>query len=209
MYKIIAFSGSHGVGKTSLVNKICANINKTSQNQYKIFNEFNTGLYNMGFSLNGNGLDLDEVVFSQQQAFNLGYNTAKYYLNKHTDTRLIITDRSCIDTYLYTKYFVTKANQTSTYASLLQDMEAKSNQIANNIFTYLVPPFNDFDKTEVRMTIDERDDIWCLFKDYFAKQNLCNTLTSNTTTERYKEFLSNLNINPTALDKLKNLFTFA
>ncbi len=190
---ILSFSGSHGVGKTSLVNKISNEYALNFSNQdYKIFKEINTGLFNIGFSLNGNGFDFDEVIFSQKQAFDLGYNLINYYLNKKNDDRLIITDRSCIDTYLYTQYFISKSKDSSDYHSVLLDMHNKSIDIMSKIISILVPPFNDFEILTDRMSIEQRDEIWSSFVNYFnenQKTSLVYIAKGQSTDKRSTEVL--------------------
>ena len=191
---VLSFSGSHGVGKTSLVNKISSqySANFINNEDYKIFKEINTGLFNIGFSLNGNGFDFDEVIFSQKQAFDLGYNLINYYLNKKNDERLIITDRSCIDTYLYTKYFVSKMKDISLYKELLLDMHNKSIEVMCKIINILVPPFSDFEILTDRMSIEQRDEIWESFTQYFSeykKSSLVYTAQGQSTDKRSIEVL--------------------
>ena len=195
MSYIVAFSGSHGVGKTSLVNKFDQALNSNHLNTpYKIFKEFNTGLYNMGFALNGKGYDFDEVMFSQEQAFNLGYNVIKYYLSRNNDDRVIFMDRTAVDTYLYTYYFAKKFHKSNTYQSLLADMKLKSLEVTKKIHHILVPPFEDFEAISDRMSVIERDEVWQEFLSFFnvdptAKFSL---LKGKTTECRYKEIMDML-----------------
>jgi thymidylate kinase len=191
---VLSFSGSHGVGKTSLVSKISSqySTNFINNEDYKIFKEINTGLFNIGFSLNRNGFDFDEVIFSQKQAFDLGYNLINYYLNKKNDKRLIITDRSCIDTYLYTKYFVSKMKDVNLYKDVLLDMHNKSIEVMSKIINILVPPFNDFEILTDRMSIEQRDEIWESFTQYFSeykKTSLVYTAKAQSTEARSIEVL--------------------
>ena len=199
---IVSFSGSHGVGKTSLVDSISQFLSASFQeNQdYKIFKEINTGLFNIGLALNGNGFDFDEVMFSQKQAFYLGYNILKYYGTKEADKRVIFTDRSCIDTYMYTKYFVAKLvdNQDKKkYDSLLKDMAEKSEDILKHIHTILIAPFNDFEVLQDRMSIQSRDEVWQEFLTYFdlmaSKQCMFYKTDTQTTEDRCKEVMDILN----------------
>ncbi len=196
MSHIIAFSGSHGVGKTSLVNKFddALSYNASFNTPYKIFKEFNTGLYNMGFALNGKGYDFDEVMFSQEQAFYLGYNVIKYYLSRENDDRLIFMDRTAVDTYLYTYYFAKKMNKSKQYQSLLQDMHVKSLEIAKKVRHILVPPFEDFEVISDRMSVNERDQVWQEFLLFFNNEltNKFSILQGKTTDFRYKEIIEML-----------------
>jgi hypothetical protein len=192
MSYIIAFSGSHGVGKTSLVNKFDDALGYNNLNSpHKIFKEFNTGLYNMGFALNGKGYDFDEVMFSQEQAFYLGYNVIKYYLSREDDDRLIFMDRTAVDTYIYTNYFAKKMHKSKNYQSLLQDMHVKSLEISKKVRHILVPPFEDFEVISDRMSIVERDQVWQDFLSFFNIElnNKHSILQGKTTELRYREIL--------------------
>jgi nicotinamide riboside kinase len=165
MCKIIAFSGSHGVGKTSLVKKFAEHISA----DLKVFHEINTGLFKIGYALNGRAYDFDEVMFSQKQAFDLGYALIKYYLSKEDD-RIILSDRSCIDTMIYTQYFLQKNPQyISKYAPMMEEMMEKNLEISSKIEHILVPPFEDFDDVSERMSVEERDLIWQAVASYFSK----------------------------------------
>lgn len=189
MCKIISISGSHGVGKTSLLKLIVKDSN-LSEEQVKFFNEFNTGFFNMGFAFNCDGHDFDEVIFSQSKAFDLGYETIKYYLTRKEDRRIIITDRSCLDTYVYTDYFLSKnQDKAGRYINLIEDMKAKSKEILEHVKHVFLPPFQDFENLEDRMSLSSRDEIWNSFKDKFLinKHNNILVLQSDTTAERCKE----------------------
>lgn len=191
MCKIISISGSHGVGKTSLLNLIVKDSDLPSD-RIKFFSEFNSGLFNMGFALNGKAHDFDEVMFSQSKAFDLGYETAKYYLDRINDTRLIITDRSCVDTYVYTDYFLRKhPEQMDKYSNLLNSMKEKSKELLREMNHIFLPPFKDFEILEDRMSLLDRDNIWESFNNHFLtpKHEKSFVLSSNTTKDRYKEII--------------------
>ena len=195
MCKIISISGSHGVGKTSLLNLISKDSDLPPE-KIKFFSEFNSGLFNMGFALNGKAHDFDEVMFSQLKAFTLGYETAKYYLGRNEDERLIITDRSCVDTYIYTDYFLKKHSEhMEKYSKLLKDMKEKSKEILSEMNHIFLPPFKDFEILEDRMSLSDRDNIWENFKEHFLspKHDKSVVLSSNTTQERYKEIIEMIN----------------
>ena len=190
--KIISISGSHGVGKTSLINLIVNKFDPYSE-KFKFFKEINSGLFNIGFALNGKAHDFDEVMFSQEKAFYLGYETLKYYLNRTNDERVIITDRSCIDTYVYTDYFLKKhPEELVKYAELLEDMKIKSKEILSKVQHIFLPPFKDFEALEERMNLSDRDIIWKNFQECFLNERNDKfiILESNTTNERYHEILS-------------------
>lgn len=205
MHKIIAFSGSHGVGKTSLFTKI-----KDSHEgeKLKFFKEFNTGLYNIGFSLNGNGYDFNEVMFSQNVAFHLAYETLNYYLNKENYPYKLVFDRTCVDTYLYTKFFLKRnSNWAEEFQHIERDLYKKSKEILKheNIYHMLCPPFKDFDDRD-RMNIEERDEIWFMFLEFFCENcpaKNYKVLEGATTAERYEEFNGFINT------KSKLLLSFA
>jgi hypothetical protein len=194
MVKIIALSGSHGVGKTSLVNKIFNEIQHQDSDNVavKTFNEINTGLFNLGFCLNGKGIDFDEVMFSQKQAFDLGYNLFNYYLSRKNDNRIVFSDRSPVDTYIYSLYFLKQDQDNfNKYSSTIKEMEEKSFEIATKIETILVPPFEDFDQTAIRMNNKQQLDIWQIFKDYFSNNDNIHykILKNQTTTSRFNEIM--------------------
>ncbi len=192
MCKIISISGSHGVGKTSLFNLIMEDSYLLTE-KIKYFKEFNGALFNMGFSLNGKGYDFDEVIFSQSKAFYLGYDTAKYYLAREQDDRLIITDRSCIDTYIYTDYFLSENSKyIKKYSDLLENMKNKSKEILQEVKHIFLPPFKDFEVLENRMSASDRDAVWDNFKNHFLnnENNNITVLSSNTTVERHKEIIN-------------------
>ncbi len=186
MCKIISFSGSHGVGKTSLIGLLIRSFGN-NPDSYKFFHEINSGLFNIGFNLNGVAYDFDEVVFSQNQAFLLGYNVAKYYLSRTKDSRLVISDRSCVDTYIYTNHFINKNPSIAhKYSDMILDMKHKSDEIMKEVHHILLPPFKDFNKADDRMSMEERDSIWSLFLEY-AKSNKSfkySVLMDPTTQER-------------------------
>lgn len=195
MCKIISISGSHGVGKTSLLNLIVKNPD-FQEGRIKFFSEFNSGLFNMGFPLNGEAYDFDEVMFSQSKAFSLGYETIKYYLDRRYDKRLILTDRSCLDTYIYTDYFLKKHSEhMDKYSSLLKEMQEKSKEVLNEINHIILPPFKDFEILEDRMSLLDRDNIWNNFNTHFLnpKNDKVIVLSSNTTQERYEEIIDLIN----------------
>lgn len=208
---IVSFSGSHGVGKTSLVNNISNHLPSflKENKDYKILKELNTSLFNIGLSLNGNGFDFNEVMFSQKQAFDLGYNICKYYIEKDSDNRIIFTDRCCVDTYLYTKYFLSKKlDVVNEYSDMLKDMELKTAEIIKNITTILISPFQDFEVLDDRMSIQERDDVWLEFLNYFdSMSNKCVYYKTNrqTTQERCLEVVSLLNPKLTQLKLARNI----
>jgi thymidylate kinase len=188
--KIISISGSHGVGKTSLINLVQEKFDVNSA-KIKFFKEINTGLFNIGFALNGRAIDFDEVMFSQQKAFNLGYETLKYYLNRNDD-RLIITDRSCVDTFVYTDYFLKKnAAELPKYAGVLADMQTKSQEILQHVHHVFLPPFKDFEALEDRMSVSDRDIIWHNFQKCFLSEQKAKfiILESNSTIERFDEII--------------------
>lgn len=213
---IVSFSGSHGVGKTSLVDSIskCLATSVKENQNYKIFKEINTGLFNIGLALNGNGFDFDEVMFSQKQAFDLGYNICKYYGTKDQDKRIIFTDRSCVDTYIYTKYFVSKLLENydkSKYDSLLKEMAEKSADILKYVNTILIAPFNDFEVLQDRMSIQSRDEVWQEFLTYFdsitSTSSMVYKTNKQTTAERCKEVVDILN--PIVANTLSNTMVYA
>ncbi|MDR0484877.1 MAG: ATP-binding protein [Alphaproteobacteria bacterium] len=198
MCKIISISGSHGVGKTSLIDLIINNFSEHSE-KIKFFKEFNSGLFAIGFALNGKAHDFDEVMFSQQKAFSLGYETLKYYLDRKSDKRLIITDRSCVDTYVYTDYFLKKhPEEFRKYSKLLEDMKTKSQEILREVNHVFLPPFKDFEVLEDRMSLNDRDIIWHNFQECFLseKDAKCVILETNSTLERYDEILQHKEITP-------------
>ncbi|MCL2567069.1 MAG: AAA family ATPase [Alphaproteobacteria bacterium] len=191
MCKIISISGSHGVGKTSLINLIVDKF-EVDSTKIKFFKEINSGLFNIGFALNGKAHDFDEVMFSQQKAFYLGYEILKYYLNRNNDNRLVITDRSCVDTFVYTDYFLKKhPNEMPKYADVLADMQSKSQEILQNVHHVFLPPFKDFEILEDRMSVSDRDLIWHNFQKYFLSENKAKfvILESNSTLERFDEII--------------------
>ncbi|MFL1780623.1 putative AAA domain-containing protein [Candidatus Hepatincolaceae symbiont of Richtersius coronifer] len=196
MTKIIVFSGSHGVGKTSLVKRIAKEfVINHSDSKIKIFNEINSGFYKIGLALNGKGYDFDEVMFSQQKAFDLGYEIIKYYLTRSYDNRTILMDRSCIDTLIYSNYFINKNQQTAHYQEMLDKMYLQCAEIIDKVQHILVPPFNDFESLDERMNVQERDEIWKDFITYFTYvPKYSKMLTPQTTELRYKEIFPLLGI---------------
>jgi thymidylate kinase len=201
--KIISISGSHGVGKTSLINLIVDKF-KVDNSKIKFFKEINSGLFNIGFVLNGKAYDFDEVMFSQQKAFYLGYETLKYYLSRNDD-RLVITDRSCVDTFVYTDYFLKKnADELPKYAGILLDMQAKSQEILRNAHHVFLPPFKDFEALEDRMSVSDRDIIWKNFQKCFLNESAAKfiILESNSTLERFDEIIQHEEI----IKLMPNLF---
>ncbi|UQY80740.1 NadR/Ttd14, AAA domain conataining protein [Candidatus Hepatincola sp. Av] len=188
MCKFIAFSGSHGVGKTTLINKIAERLDS----KIKIFNEINTGLARIGFPLNANGHDFHETMFAQKQAFDLSYNTILFYLSRQYEERIIVSDRSCLDTYIYTSYFLSKyPEHQEEYGSLLADMAEKSKEIVEKVTHVFLPPFYDFEETNMRMTIEDRNAIWQKFLEYLAENSSPKSLILEgaNTTLRLEEFV--------------------
>lgn len=193
MCQFIAFSGSHGVGKTTLINKIAERLDS----KIKIFNEINTGLAHIGFPLNANGHDFHETMFAQQQAFDLSYATICFYLARDFEERIVVSDRSCLDTYIYTSYFLEKYPEHQVrYAELLTDMANKSKEVVNKVTHVFLPPFTDFEETNMRMSMADRNAIWDRFLQYLKVNSPSNALVLNgaTTTHRVEEFVNKVPI---------------
>lgn len=188
MCQFIAFSGSHGVGKTTLINKIAERLDS----KIKVFNEINTGLAHIGFPLNANGHDFHETMFAQKQAFYLSYHTICYYLSREFEERIVVSDRSCLDTYIYTSYFLNQyPEHKEEYAALLADMATKSKEIMDKVTHVFLPPFVDFEETNMRMSMEDRNTIWHMFLQYLEENSSSKALILNgtTTTHRVEEFV--------------------
>jgi deoxyadenosine/deoxycytidine kinase len=173
MSRIIAISGSHGVGKTTLVKSIKTTFNLENNTQnVKIFNEINTNLFNLGLALNGVSYDFDEIMFSQKKAFDLGLEIAQYYFHRNHDKRVILLDRSFIDTYLYTKYFLEQEeSQIQNYKKMLNEMEKKCLENLDKVYHILLLPLTTFDGINERMSISEQKLIWDEFVLFFNKND--------------------------------------
>ncbi len=192
MSKIFALSGSHGVGKTTLINKL-TDFYK-NKNDVKIFYEFNTGLFNVGFALNGKGKDFDEILFSQKIAFDLYKKTIDYYFAR-SDYDLVILDRSFIDTYIYSYYFAKFHNLSKKQKETLQAMFDETIKSSNKIQNILVPPFNSFADEVNRMSESSRNDIWQEFLQFFDthfKHNYI-SLKFDNSNDRFNEVISLIN----------------
>jgi len=173
MSRIIAISGSHGVGKTTLVKSIKTTFNLENNTQnVKIFNEINTNLFNLGLALNGVSYDFDEIMFSQKKAFDLGLEIAQYYFHRNHDKRVILLDRSFIDTYIYTKYFLEQEeSQIQNYKKMLNEMEKKCLENLDKVYHILLLPLTTFDGINERMSISEQKLIWDEFVLFFNKND--------------------------------------
>lgn len=169
MSKLIALSGSHGVGKTTLFAKLADKVSDNDMD-YKLFSEVNSGLFNLGFALNGEG-NPDDIFFSQQVAFDVGYAIIDYYSTK-SDNTIVILDRSCIDTYIYTKYFFdnSEIEVQNKYINMLNQMEIKCQSIVNYINNVIIYPFSQFN-TKNRMDYQSQSIIHQYFLDYFDQTN--------------------------------------
>jgi thymidylate kinase len=136
-------------------------------------------------------------MFSQKCAFDLSYSLIKYYASRTTDQRIVVLDRYCIDTFIYSKYFFIKNNSHTQYQDLIEEMHKKSLEVMPEISThYLLPPFADFDAKKERMDVEARDQVWQLMRDYFIEfSSNFHVLKANNTSERFKEIFNALYTN--------------
>ncbi len=182
--KVFNIIGAHCVGKSSILQ----DLKETYGQRAWVFQEFVTGLYNLGFIINGDSRDFVDVCFSEEQMFNLSYNTAEYFLlkrelfSKKEQVDYVFMDRGFFDTFVYLKYFwELNTNKNPKYEEYITKLKAAIDKfyfeilpkVKNNFFMIFVRPFDDefMEHDDVRLTdhqtkLDVDKAIENLLKDY-------------------------------------------
>ncbi len=182
--KIFNIIGAHCVGKSSILN----DLKQVYEKEAWVFQEFVTGLYNLGFIINGESRSFVDVCFSEEQMFNLSYNTVKYFLLERKkfvqekDIKYIFTDRGFFDTFIYLKYFwELNTNKNPKYEGYITKLKTAIDkfyfevfpQVKDKFFMIFVRPFDDkfMEHDNIRLTdhntkLDVDKAIENLLKDY-------------------------------------------
>lgn len=145
----IGIMGAQGVGKTTLLNAL------RSEPYFKDFtvcNEVTRKVKSLGFPINEDGNDITQELIVREHLFNLAM-----YDN-------FITDRTLVDSYVYTNYL--QAHHKVTSNVLMTSLTAMIRNIGkyNHLF-FIRPEFNLVNDGVRSLDIKFRDEIDYLFQE--------------------------------------------
>ena len=170
----IGISGTQSVGKTTLLNSLRS---EHIFRDYTICNEVTRWVKSLGFNINEQGNDKTQEIIMMKHLWNL-------HMNKH-----MITDRTVLDGYVYTKYLNLKSKVSSDTLSMAYEVFKALIGEYNYVF-YIKPEF-DLVSDGVRSDDNKfRDEIEELFVDTIKRENINVINISGSVTERTKQITS-------------------
>lgn len=116
----IAFSGTHGVGKTTLLNKL------KQYKQFRFYNFVSNVTRDLYVDCENLNISTEPDIF---QAFVI--HRFVYYHTKYTN---LIADRSCLDSYAYARYWYKKGVLSDATLELNRTLSARYAHMYDHIF---------------------------------------------------------------------------
>jgi predicted ATPase len=189
MIKILA--GSHGVGKTTQLQKIKTHFEKSKKVIF--IEEINTALANLGLAIDGKGKDFDFVMQTQLIALNLGIEVLSLLKERKEN---VYMDRCFLDTFVYTMYFFFKQKENSESSSLIFNIikniiEEKVYLLKKGVNIYILEPSKDFFDSKGRMDRDSQLAIHGIYLETLKKMGIPHTIikTNNENFNNISNFI--------------------
>jgi len=171
---LIAISGSHSTGKSTVIEKLKEN--KTIAERFQFKGEVLRDLKRMGIAINELGTDeTQRLVLSKFLEYSTSQNT--------------ILDRCSLDGLVYTAYLYEKGQVTK---NTLHIAEAIFENVHYDIHFYIAPEFNIVPDGIRSENSEFRDRIAELFEEYIESYNLMPRELTGTVEERSAQFIDTI-----------------
>lgn len=169
----IGICGTHGTGKTTLLDAL------RKEERFKNFtfcNEVTRWVKNLGFDINEQGNDNTQELIIMRHIYNV-------FMNTH-----MITDRTILDTIVYSKYLLEKGQITDEMYMKVGHAWLNTMPFYNILF-YVAPEFELFDDGVRSVNTEFQAEIHRLFERAIEKYNIDVIKISGTVNERVQQIL--------------------
>lgn len=176
MTLIIGISGTHGVGKTTLINTV--NDKNILQNYH--FSSGNTRwIQSLGFKINEDGDDTTQKFIAMKMLYDISIHDN------------LVTDRTTIDCYVYTKYLYDKGKIT---LKTIEEMKILLNRTINryDYIFYIRPEFEMEDDGIRSINQEFKDSIHHIFEKTLDEYSIPFILLTGSKEKRLNTFVSTI-----------------